>query len=188
MVVCGEYGGVMSADDDRSSARVVVGDSLNGDFEQFFAESAGRTRAVAYALTGNWADAEDLVQDAYAAALRAWSRVVQYDDPAGWVCRVVTNRSVSRWRRLGREARALLRLGARPGPGDPALADPTFWRAVQALPVRQREVVALFYVADLPVADVAQRLGCSEGTVKSHLSRARRTLHESLRVEEDDHA
>ena len=151
------------------------------DFDAFYAASVRRTVAVAYALTGSWADAEDLTQDAYSAAARGWSHVGRLDDPAAWVRRAVITRSRSRWRRLGREVRALTRLAGRgQQTEETALVDPAFWSAVSALPSRQREVVALYYVDDLPVGEIAARLGCAEGTVKVHLSRARAALAAAL--------
>ena len=151
------------------------------DFDSFYAASVRRTVAVAYALTGSWADAEDLAQDAYSAAARGWAHVGRLDDPAAWVRRAVINRSRSRWRRLGREVRALTRLAGRgPQTEETTLADPAFWSAVSELPSRQREVVALYYVDDLPMAEIAARLGCAEGTVKVHLSRARAALAAAL--------
>ena len=165
---------------------VVVG-SAAPDFDEFYATSARRSLAVAVALTGNWADAEELVQEAYAAAYRDWARVGAYDNPSAWVARVLTNRSASRWRRRGREVRAVARLRARPvAVVDEAGGDPAFWAAVQHLPDRQREVVALFYVADRSVAEIAVQIGCSEGTVKPHLSRARLALHETLIDDQED--
>jgi RNA polymerase sigma-70 factor (ECF subfamily) len=148
------------------------------DFDRFYVQTGHRSLALAYALTGDWGDAEDLVQDAYAALYRRWAVVSRYEDPAGWVRHVITNRSASRWRRLAREARALARLGTRREEGhDAPSSDPAFWSVVHSLPQQQRAVVALFYVMDLPVSEIASRLGCSEGTVKSHLSRARAALH-----------
>ena len=61
-------------------------------------------------------------------------------------------------------------------------ADAEFWRAVGALPVRQREVIALHYVEDLTIADVAAALEISPGTVKSTLHDARRSLAATLRL------
>ena len=52
--------------------------------------------------------------------------------------------------------------------------------ALRKLPRRQREVAVLLYVADLPVASVATVLGCSDGTVKQHASRARAALRDAL--------
>lgn len=156
-------------------------------FDDFYVATARRTLALARSLTSSWADAEDLVQEAYADAHRRWAIIGAYDDPAAWVRRAVVNRSASRWRRLGREVRALTRLGSRRV--DDAAVDPIdaeLWRQVAALPVRQAQAVALFYVDDLSVDQIADLLGCSTGTVKTHLSRARATLHETLPKEADD--
>ena len=58
--------------------------------------------------------------------------------------------------------------------------------AVRALPPRQQEAVALYYLLDMPVADSAAAMGCDEGTVKSHLARARATLFERMKEPDPD--
>jgi RNA polymerase sigma-70 factor (ECF subfamily) len=172
---------VFASDESGEVAPAAIGVD-DADFERFYTTTGRRTLAVAYALTNDWAVAEDLVQDAYVAAHRSWAKVGSYDDPAAWVRRVVANRSASRWRRLARELRAVARLSARTNRSAPESvpADQAFWEAVRELPGRQRQVVALFYLEDLSVTQVAERLQCSEGTVKAHLSRARVTLHQRL--------
>jgi len=57
-----------------------------------------------------------------------------------------------------------------------ALPDARLWAAVRALPEKQRSAIALRYVEDLSLTGIAAVLGCSEGTVKTHLFRARQTL------------
>ena len=59
------------------------------------------------------------------------------------------------------------------------------WAEVRRLSKRQAQAVALFYAADLPLAEIADVLGCSEGTVKSHLKRARSTLARKLAYQEE---
>ena len=59
---------------------------------------------------------------------------------------------------------------------------------VRALPPRQQEAVALHYLLDMPVADTAAAMGCNEGTVKSHLARARATLFERMKDPDPDDA
>jgi RNA polymerase sigma factor (sigma-70 family) len=86
-------------------------------------------------------------------------------------------------RRQGREQRALARVAA----GDERAADLTagdeeLWQAVRELPEQQRWAVVLHYVEDRPIIEVAVVLECSEGTVKTHLSRARATLARRLEV------
>jgi RNA polymerase sigma-70 factor (sigma-E family) len=152
------------------------------DFEQFFNESYRRTLGLAYAVTGDRGHAEDIVQEAFAATHRRWASLAMYDDPQAWVRRLVLNKAASRWKRIGREARALARLGSRPTvlPIDLPLRSAQFWSAVALLPTRQAAAVALFYIEDLSIVDVAHELGCSVGTVKTHLSRARQTLRTQL--------
>ena len=137
--------------------------------------------ALAYGLSGSRAAAEELVQEAFLAAYRRWDDLRTYDDPGAWLRRVVVNRSVSGIRRRMAEGRALVRLGHRRTlPDTLAPPDEELWRAVRALPARQAQVVALHYLDDRPVAEVATILGCAEGTVKSHLSRARAALAAAL--------
>ncbi len=62
----------------------------------------------------------------------------------------------------------------------PALADAQLWERVRSLPRAQREAVVLRYVDDLPLADIALVIGCREGTVKTHLQRARAVLAAQL--------
>lgn len=152
------------------------------DFEAFYLQTGRRMHSLAYSLTGSWGDAEDLVQEAYAAAHRRWHVVGGYDDPAAWVRRVIANRAVSRWRRLGREINVRERLAARSRPAstDAEPVDAAFWQAVRALPRQQAASVALYYVEDLSVDAIAGLLGCTAGTVKTQLFRARRTLGERL--------
>ncbi|MGB8862274.1 MAG: SigE family RNA polymerase sigma factor [Ilumatobacteraceae bacterium] len=163
--------------------------AVAASFDRFYAATVRRTLALAFALTGNWGDAEDLVQDAFGAAHRRWAQVSAYDDPAAWVRRIVLNRSVSRWRRLQREALAVVRLGSRIGAGrdDTDPVDPAFWAAVGRLPPKQARAVALFYIDDLSVEQIAGELGCSAGSVKTHLSRARAALARQLAMQQEDH-
>lgn len=159
------------------------------DFESFYVQTGRRMLSLAYSLTGSWGDAEDLVQEAYVAAHRRWHVVGGYDDPAAWVRRVIANRAISRWRRLGREISVRERLAARARQtsSEPEAVDGAFWEAVRSLPRQQAAVVALYYVDDLSVDAIAGLLGCSAGTVKTQLFRARHTLGERLgkQIEEE---
>ena len=143
--------------------------------------------AFAWALTGDLAAAEDLVQDALQAAWQDWDRVSSLDAPGAWVRRAVANRAAGQVRRAGREHRALARLAGRPARVvELEPADHQFWDAVRALPERQAQAVALFYLEDCPVAEIAQVLGCAPGTVKVHLHRGRQALAAALGLRVDD--
>jgi RNA polymerase sigma-70 factor (ECF subfamily) len=150
-------------------------------FEDLYRRDRVPVVALAYALTGSRTAAEELSQEAFLAAYRSWARIGGYDDPGAWVRRVVANRAVSRWRRTAAEARALTRVGTRRElPAELPEASAEFWRAVRALPPRQAQVVALHYVEDRSVADIAAVLGTAEGTIKAHLFKARAALAETL--------
>lgn len=157
------------------------------EFDAYYSRVYGRVLTVSLAVTGDRRSAEDLTQEAFLAALEQWDRVSGLDEPIAWVCRVVVNRSVSLVRRRIVEARSLARLrGRRHLDLELPSSSVEFWEAVRRLPRRQREVVALFYVADLPVTEVADAIGCAEGTVKAHLHAARRSLATELELEVGD--
>jgi RNA polymerase sigma-70 factor (ECF subfamily) len=94
--------------------------------------------------------------------------------------------SVSVFRRRRSELRMLTRLMAREDRVVPELSPSTlaFWQAVRALPKRQAQVVALFYLEDRPIADIALTLEMAEGTVKKHLHDGRKTLARTLDLDE----
>jgi RNA polymerase sigma-70 factor (ECF subfamily) len=149
-------------------------------FEAFYRRELPGLVALACALSGS-ACAEDIAQDAMLAAYRRWDDVAHLDIPAAWVRRVCANRALSTLRRRSVEARAMLRLGSRRQDVEPMAADhETFWTEVRKLPRRQAQVVALHYVYDLGVAEIAKTIGCAEGTVKVHLFRGRAALSERL--------
>jgi RNA polymerase sigma-70 factor, ECF subfamily len=137
--------------------------------------------ALAWALTGDLGVAEDVAQDALHATWQAWDRGDGIHNPGAWARQVVANRAVDRVRRAVRERRALDIVGARP---DPTVELPTtdheFWDVVRALPERQAQAVALHYLEDRSVADIAEILGCAPATVKVHLHRGRRALADAL--------
>lgn len=150
-------------------------------FADFFAEQYPSLVTVARAVARDPGHAEDIAQEALLRAYRDWDRVRTLDKPGAWARRVVVNLACSRLRRLGSEHRALARLGARRDPpAEPPTVDPVLWAAVRALAPRQRAAVALHYLDDLPVADIAEILGCSVSAATSHLHAARRNLARRL--------
>jgi RNA polymerase sigma-70 factor (ECF subfamily) len=152
------------------------------DFSDFYRREYRGVVALAYALSGSRVGAEDLAQEAFIAAHKRWSRIVDYDKPEAWVRRVVANLAVSAYRRRLAEVRALGRLGWQPEEWLPAMEPPdeSFWKLVRALPTRQAQAVTLFYVEDRPIIEIAAILECSPATAKVHLHRARTSLARSL--------
>jgi RNA polymerase sigma-70 factor (ECF subfamily) len=153
------------------------------DFEAFFARNYGPVlRTVALAV-GDPARAEDAVQEAFARAYRRWRSVSTMERPVAWVHVVAVNVVRKDWRRSHRRAeQAVDHTGA--GDDDTAIAALDLRDALERLTPRQRAVVVLRYLADLPTRDVADALGCAEGTVKATLAQALR----KLRVDLDDDA
>jgi len=167
---------------------VVVELQVHEGFDTFYRREMPALVAFARSLSGSsWAD--DIAQDAMLAAYRRWDTVSRMDVPAAWVRRACANRAVSTLRRRAVEARGLARLRAqRPGGADPLPEEyEAFWAEVRRLPRRQAQAIALQYVYDLGVAEIALTLGMAEGTVKSHLFRGRAALATALRrtAEED---
>jgi RNA polymerase sigma-70 factor (sigma-E family) len=153
-------------------------------FEQFYRRELKPVIGLAYALSGSRSAAEDLAQEAFLAAHNAWERVSQYDKPEAWVRRVVANKSVSLFRRKVREARALARMKPESSylPRIPA-EDDAFWKEVRGLPKRQSQAIALHYLEEMSVAEIAEILECAEGTVKVHLHKGRKRLADRLGLE-----
>ena len=78
----------------------------------------------------------------------------------------------------------MTRLAARREPTPLSEDTEEFWAAVRELPKRQAQAAALRFAYELPSADLAEVLACSEGTVKQHLSRARQALGRKLQLAE----
>jgi RNA polymerase sigma-70 factor, ECF subfamily len=158
-------------------------------FDDFFRSEYRRVVGLAMVLCGRLAVAEELAQDAFVSAYRRWDRVRGYDDPAAWVRRVVVNLATSSLRRRAREARALARLARRrPAETLETEIDDEFWRAIRALPRRQAQCVALRYLEDRDVEEIASVLGIAAPTVRVHLHAARTTLAERIGAKLDEEA
>lgn len=150
-------------------------------FEAFFEKEYRRVLALALALTGDRAQAEDLTQEGFLAAFAHWDRI---QDPRAWIRVVVTNKSMSWWRRQYALKRAIVRVTPAEDTSIDVTDTETFWAEVRRLPRRQAQVIALFYLDDRPVSEIARLLECSESTARTHLSRGRETLASRLGVEE----
>jgi RNA polymerase sigma-70 factor, ECF subfamily len=132
-------------------------------------------------VAGSRDTAADAVQEAFVRLVRDWGRVAAYEDPAAWVRRVALNLIQDHRRAIWSQARLLLRIEQQPSvPEEIRPFDPQLWRQVTILPAKQRTAVALRYVGDLTLREVAEAMRVSEGTVDQHLRRALRTLRETL--------
>lgn len=154
-------------------------------YEDFFRREYPRLVPMLRALTGDRQRAEDLAQEALWRAQQRWERISRFERPGAWVRRVALNASANVHRGQQREAQAMARLGGERradawAADDVPAGDAELWRHVRALPEQQRFAIVLRYVEDRSVADIAEILECSEGTVKTHLSRGRAALARAL--------
>jgi RNA polymerase sigma-70 factor (ECF subfamily) len=156
-------------------------------FEAFFVAEFPRMVVWATALIGDPAVAEEVAQEALLRAYRHWPKVSGYDRPGAWTRRVTTNLALSARTRRRAEAVALERMAdAWPeAPRDELRDADEFWSLVRELPRRQRAAVALYYLEDWSIADIAAELGCAPNTAKAHLFKGRRTLARLLGTELD---
>ena len=160
--------------------------------EAFRAYVVARSSAhlrTAYLLTGNRADAEDLLQTTLAKTFLAWDRIRDREAVDGYVRRTMVNTQTSFWRRKKPEA-LYDEVPDRPGRdehGDSDLHD-ALWTALSQLPKKQRAMVVLRYYEDLSEAETAQVMGVSVGTVKSTTSRALAKLRDDASLRDDPRA
>lgn len=150
-------------------------------FEVFYRSEYAAVVALIGVLTGRDGFAEDIAQEAFLRAHRDWHRIGRMESPEGWVRRVAINLARSRWRRLRAEATARLRLGSSsPKWHLDEPRDEEFWDEVRRLPRRQAQAIALKYVDDLSVADIALIMDAAEGTVRALLHQGRERLERQL--------
>jgi RNA polymerase sigma-70 factor (ECF subfamily) len=127
-------------------------------------------------VAAGYQESTDSVQDAFVQALIHWRRISRYDDPVAWLRRVAINKARNRSRSRRREAAAKNRLTRVVSPVVREMPDDDVGAALTQLPAQQREVIALFYYSDIPIHQIAEIMKISEGTVKSHLHRARSSI------------
>jgi RNA polymerase sigma-70 factor (sigma-E family) len=156
-------------------------------FTEFVAARQGHLRRVAYALTGDWHRAEDLLQTSLTKLYVAWPRIQGKGTEEAYVRQVMVRANIDESRRPWRRERP----GLEGIEGHPDLA-PTatgsaayddrsaLFAALQSLPEMQRKVVVLRHWLGLSVRESAAELGISEGTVKSHSSRGLAALEATL--------
>jgi RNA polymerase sigma-70 factor (sigma-E family) len=147
---------------------------IDADFREFVLSRGRALLRSAYLLTGNLADAEDLVQSALAKTFQAWNRIEDRKALDGYVRRAIVNTHISWWRRRRVDEYPTDDIPDQPvadTAGNSELHD-TLQRAIDRLPQRMRAAVVLRYFEDMSEAEVADVLGVSQGTVKSTVSRA----------------
>jgi RNA polymerase sigma-70 factor (ECF subfamily) len=167
-------------------AGTLVRHGPDGDFDSVFAAEYRAVVRTVYLVCHDLPYAHDITQEAFVELLQHWHTVSRYERPGAWVRRVAIRKVLKALRRD--ERRRLAESSVSPHPGlEPVDVDVV--AAIQALPVRQRTAVVLYYYEDLPRQEVAELLGCSASTAAAHVHRARLRLSQVLReeVRADEH-
>jgi RNA polymerase sigma-70 factor (sigma-E family) len=141
-----------------------------------YAGSYRRLVVQLYAVTGDLGEAQEAVQEAFVRVLCDPGRLAALDNPESWLRRVAVNVARSRYRRRRLLVTLLRRVEPPPAVPDLSPDHVMLMAALRRLPRGQRDVLALHYLADLPVDEVARTLDVSTGTVKSRLARGRAAL------------
>jgi RNA polymerase sigma-70 factor, ECF subfamily len=138
---------------------------------------------LVFSIVANSARAEEVTQDVF---LKIWQALPGYDGRASlatWIYTIARNTSISYLR--AESYRKTLPLEEAPEPFaevEPVLSRIEIERLLASLPDEQREVVVLFYLQERSIEDVAAMLDLPEGTVKSHLHRARKAMATTMEV------
>lgn len=152
-------------------------------YDAFFQASWARLQGQAYVLTGSLEQAQDLTQEALLRAWTHWDRIAGYEDPEGWTRRVLHNLCIQSWRRSQtrrfdgpRHTATAAASSTDEVPQDHVILA----QAMRHLPGEQARALLLHDGLGMTVVETARELGVPEGTVKSWLSRTRKTVAADL--------
>jgi RNA polymerase sigma-70 factor, ECF subfamily len=176
------------ASDDRDIIELLRAGERERAFAWLLERYEGKIFRLCCALLRDRAQAEDVTQESL---VRIWKALDRYDERAAlstWIYAISRNRCLSALERrrtleslADSEVAAAVEQVAAPDAEPPAEQSELLRELVATLPERLRRTLLLFYYEGRSTAEVAQMLGCPEGTVKTHLFRARAALAEQLR-------
>lgn len=178
------------AADQENVKKMIEGDEIA--FEQLFDIYHNKLYRMAYLITGNHADSEDIVQETF---LKCYLNRKKLRNSAcfdSWLYQILTRTAWKIGKNSKREEpveelwNQAEESGYQAGPLEELLISQQrneICEAVKSLPVKQRTVVVLYYYNQLTTKEIAKIMGCLEGTVKSRLHTARKNLEERLQME-----
>jgi RNA polymerase sigma-70 factor (sigma-E family) len=160
-----------------------------GELADLYVRHVPSANRLAFLLTGDRSQAEDLVHDAFVRCVGRFGHLRAHEAFDAYLRRTIVNLHTSRLRRVRVERAYLSREAGRgahaPTSGMPDVAArEDMWRRLQALPSRQRAVLVLRYYEDLSERETADALRCSVAAVKSLAARATSALREGIRGED----
>ena len=163
---------------------------MSRSFEDFTAAEVTPMLRYAMVLTCDAQLAQDVVQECLLRAQQKWQRIGELDAPAAYVKRMITNEYLS-WRRRKAAKDVAMSHAALDAVGATAVdavgrydERDAMLRRIALLPRKQRAAVVLRYYDGFDDAEIAEVLGCGQGTVRSHISRALTTLRAAEHLEE----
>lgn len=184
----GVNGAVASAPAEVTDAQLAL-DVQRGDvaaYDLLVRRHMRRAFAVALRLLGQHQDAEDLVQEAFIAALEKIDTFDTNRDFAPWFYRILVNRCLNARKSLARRSGVDLPIEAMSPDASPLVETERsemrsrLKSAMSLLPERQRLIVSMFDLEGFSSPEIAEVMGISDGTVRWHLHQARRVLREAL--------
>jgi len=155
----------------------IVRDAARVEFEWVFRSAYPSVLRTVFVILHDQGRAEEVTQDAFLRLYERWRGIAGIDHPEAWVQQVAVRLAIKQAKR--NRAQPVVAVVDRTGAGD-LLPDVDLARAIASLSAQQRAAVALFYLEDRPVDEVAHLLGVSASTAKQHLHRARARLADVL--------
>jgi RNA polymerase sigma-70 factor (sigma-E family) len=176
-------------------ARILVGSQEGtgvteptGELADLYVRHVPAASRLAYLLTGDRSQAEDLVHDAFVRCVGRFGHLRAHEAFDAYLRRTIVNLHTSRLRRVRVERAFLAKEGVRGTRATSGLPDVAaredMWHRLQTLPGRQRAVLVLRYYEDLSERETAEALKCSVAAVKSLTARATTALREGIRGED----
>jgi RNA polymerase sigma-70 factor (ECF subfamily) len=156
---------------------------IDDGYAVFFRDEYRSVVRTAYLIVHDPQRAEDIAQDAFVQLYQHWGKVSRFERPEAWVRRVAIRLAVREVKRT--RVREVLQLKS-PAPVPVEPRDLAVVDAVRQLSPMQRAAIALFYLEDRPIAEIADLLGIKVSTCTVHLTRGRRRLAELLGSEVND--
>jgi RNA polymerase sigma factor (sigma-70 family) len=154
---------------------------IDTEFERLYADEYRNVFGAAFLLCRNREAAEDATQEAFARCCERWARLRDQPWVGGWVMTTALNQV-----RRGLRRRSAGGAVVEDSESEPSSMSLDLGSGIRALPTRQQEAILLYYGADLPVAQVAEVMGCRQGTVKALLWKGRAALRDYLKAGVDD--
>lgn len=161
-------------------------------FDRIFEHYHNQLFRMAYLISGNYADSEDIVQETF---VKCYCNCKKLNDCAAfpsWLYQILTRTAWNYSKKQGREKPAeILFEKGEPQTGNQPLNEvlkqevhKQLYDAICQLDIKQRTVIVLYYFNQLSIREISRVMGCMEGTVKSRLHAARKNLEQSLKKED----